>query len=108
MKVVHTESDPNEDAQTDSSPPNIRAAAENNDLTNAITFVTASAHPDQSSYPNPDVNVAETGNTTATISLRWITPQAYNPLLVTAVDEDTQPHSKSGVAEQDQSATHVL
>ncbi|TPP63303.1 Lipoma HMGIC fusion partner [Fasciola gigantica] len=99
VEVVGVQSDLNEDAQTDSSPPNIRATAESDDLTNAVSFTTNTTQPAEEPSGNPEVSLSNGENV---IPIRWINSQAYNPLAMTGVEIDDTLYTTSNTTEQQQ------
>lgn len=100
VEVLGTEPDMNEDAQTESSPPNIRANPERDDDDAAVPTITSPKA--QSDLKHGPLEISRSNGQDA-IPVRWISPQTYkNPLLATSVQSDDIKQSTIEDAEQNQ------
>lgn len=103
-QVLDTEPDMNEDAQTESSPPNIRANPgrddDNDNDDDAVASITCPTA--QSDLRHGPLEISHSSGQDA-MPVRWISPQTYkNPILATSVQSGDMKQSTTNDAEQNQ------
>ncbi|KAA0198007.1 Lipoma HMGIC fusion partner [Fasciolopsis buskii] len=104
VEVLDTEPDMNEDAQTESSPPNIRANPgrddDNDNDDDAVASITCPTA--QSDLRHGPLEISHSSGQDA-MPVRWISPQTYkNPILATSVQSGDMKQSTTNDAEQNQ------